>query len=259
MKRLRDAIPIPAVCIRFLSKDPAMKTWTCPTCGPVPPMTLPGGWYLRRKCRCEQHAEEQRFSAVQRQELARARVTLTYTWLGAAWSEVALAHKTFATFRRERQPQAFDLARAFAQAPRGVLALHGSYGTGKTHLLAAIANQLGEQGTTCLFASAVTLFDAIQDRLSQGQDYLGLIRRGVTTPLLLLDDVDKLKPSEFREEMLYRLINGRANAGLPLAISSNSTPNELGRWIGEAGRSRLMMGLIPVPMYGTDYRPEMRS
>ena len=126
MEHLLDAIPIPAVFIRFLSKDPAKKTWTCPTCGPVPPMILPGGWYLRRKCRCEQRDEEQRLGTAQKQELARARVTLTYTWLGAAWSEVALAHKTFATFRRERQPQAFDLARAFALAPRGVLALYGS-------------------------------------------------------------------------------------------------------------------------------------
>ena len=53
-------------------------------------------------------------------------------------------------------------------------------------------------------------------------------------------DIDKLKASEFREEVLYKLVNGRTTAGRPLAISSNCTPGELERWVGKAGRSRLM-------------------
>jgi DNA replication protein DnaC len=74
--------------------------------------------------------------------------------------------------------------------------------------------------------------------------------------LLVLDDLDKLKPSEFREETLYKILNGRSTAGLPMAFSANRAPDELVRWIGEASRSRLMAGLIPVPMNGPDYRLE---
>ena len=165
-------------------------------------------------------------------------------------------HSTFATFRRERQPAAFDLAQAFASRPAGVLAFYGDFGTGKTHLLAAVTNAHIASGKTCLFASVVSLFDAIGERLEQRQDYQDLLRRAIQTPLLVLDDIDKLKPSEFREETLYKLLNGRCTAGLPLAISSNSTPAELERWVGKAGRSRLMQGLIPVPMNGPDYRME---
>jgi len=139
-----------------------------------------------------------------------------------------------------------------------VLALYGSYGTGKTHLLVAVANHLGTTGTPCLFASAVTFFDAIQDCIQQNQDYHQLLRRGIQTPLLLLDDIDKLKASEFREEVLYKLVNGRTTAGRSLAISSNCTPGELERWVGKAGRSRLMTGLIPVQMNGADYRLEVQ-
>ena len=65
---------------------------------------------------------------------------------------------------------------------------------------------------------------------------------------------DELKPSEFREETQYKLINGRINAGLPLALSSNCTPVELERWVGNAEQSRLMTGLIPVQMNGPDFR-----
>jgi DNA replication protein DnaC len=104
----------------------------------------------------------------------------------------------------------------FAQELHGVLALFGSYGTGKTHLLAAIANRLR------------------------------------------LDDVDKLKPSEFREATLYHLIDKRTSAGRALALSLNCTPYELDRFIGEAARSRLMMGLVPVQITGTDFRIDLQ-
>src|SRR5207248_8788053 len=99
--------------------------------------------------------------------------------------------------------QAYDLAHAFAKQPKGTLALYGSFGTGKTHLLAAIANAQVERGHTCRFASVVSLFDALQERIQQGQDYHDLLRQAVQVPLLILDDVDKLNPSEFREETLY--------------------------------------------------------
>ena len=254
MQPLRDFFSVPAPAMRFVSPDREEKTWTCSICGTISPLTLSGGWYVRRRCPCEERAEEQRVIAALREETARARIALTYTWLGATWSETGLAGKTFATFRREAQPGAYDLVHAFAMQPQGVLALYGDNGTGKTHMLAAIANHLRVQGTACLFASAVTLFDAIGDRIQHEQDYLDLIGRAVQTPLLLLDDVDKLKPSEFREEVLYKLINGRTNANRPLALSSNHTPDDLERWVGRAGRSRLMQGLIPVAMQGADFR-----
>ncbi len=145
----------------------------------------------------------------------------TYTWLGREWADEELQHQTFATFDWTRQPKAFDLARQFALNPSGVLALYGSYGLGKTHLLAAIANARNDAGDCCLFASAVTLFDAIQQRIRRDEDYSGLLRRAITTPLLLLDDVDKPKPSEFRQEMYYQIIDGRSKAGRLLVISFN--------------------------------------
>jgi len=259
MKKLRDGLRLPnapAAMRARLSFDPAEKTWTCPTCGVIPPITFAGGWYARRPCRCEEAAREAHELARLRAEVVQARAALTYTWLGHAWAEQGLAAKTFATFDRERQTKAFDQAQRFAKQPQGTLAFFGSFGTGKTHLLAAIANAQIERGRVCRFASVVSLFDALQERLQQGGDYHALLRQAITTPLLLLDDVDKLKPSEFREETLYKLLNGRSVSGLPLALSSNNPPEALARWIGEAGRSRLMHGLIPVPMQGPDFRLE---
>ena len=254
MKRLHDLLPAPVWMLPRLSRNAAEKTWTCPTCGVVPPIALADGWYARRLCSCERAVFDARQLRELQEEQQQARRALTYTWLGRAWSEPGLVTKTFATFRSERQPDAYELAQVFATDPVGTLALYGSFGTGKTHLLAAIANAIITTGGVCRFASVVSLFDALQERIQLGQDYHELLRKAIEAPLLVLDDLDKLKPSEFRGETLYKLLNGRSVAGLPLALSSNNSPDALVRWIGEAGRSRLMAGLIPVPMDGPDYR-----
>jgi DNA replication protein DnaC len=254
MKRVHELLPAPTWMQPRLSRIVEEKTWTCPTCGVIPPIALADGWYARRLCRCERAAFDAEQLRQLQEEQRQARIALTYTWLGRSWSEPELAGKTFATFRGERQPEAYEQAQSFALDPEGTLALYGDFGSGKTHLLAAIANAVAAAGRACRFASVVTLFDAIQERIQTGQDYHELVRKAIDAPLLMLDDLDKLKPSEFREETLYKILNGRSVAGLPLAISANHAPDELVRWIGEAGRSRLMAGLIPVPMKGSDYR-----
>jgi DNA replication protein DnaC len=256
MKRLRNLYSAPTWALPRLSRSPAEKTWTCPQCGVVPPIVFADGWYARRPCACERAAREAEQTHKLAVELGQARTAVTYTWVGRAWADPKLAAKTFATFRRERQLTAWEMAQTFARSPEGTLAFYGSFGTGKTHLLAAIANAVTATGRICRFVSAVSLFDAIGERIGQGEDYHDLLHRAIAAPLLLLDDLDKLKPSEFREETLYKILNGRSSAGLPLALSSNNAPDELVRWIGGAGCSRLMAGLIPVPMFGSDYRLE---
>jgi DNA replication protein DnaC len=259
MKRVCNLYPAPAWALSRLSREPQEKTWICPQCGVMPPIAFSDGWYARRPCACERAAIDAEQTCKLAAERAQARQAFTYTWVGRTWAEPGLAAETFQTFHVARQPVAVEVAQAFAARPQGTLALYGSYGTGKTHLLAAIANAVAARGQTCRFASTTLLFGAIQERIGQGEDYLDLFRRATSAPLLLLDDLDKLKPSEFREETLYTILNGRSVAGLPLAITSNNPPDKLAPWIGGAGCSRLMHGLIPVPMQGPDYRMEVQA
>jgi DNA replication protein DnaC len=239
---------------RHASSDPTDKTWVCPTCGTIRPREIKPGLYLRRTCACEIRQQEAREVERLRRQMQADQQAQTFRWIGQAWARSHLEQLTFATFDRELHPQAFALAQAFAIAPRGTLALTGRYGSGKTHLLVAIANARREANQPCLYVSAVALFEAIQDRIHRGQEYHPLLQRAVRTPLLLIDDLDKPKPSEFREEVYYSLLNQRNLAGLPLAITCNCHPWELERWIGGAGLSRLMQGLIPLEMNGPDYR-----
>jgi|SRR5579883_857737 DNA replication protein DnaC len=258
MERLRIAFPeddsFRAFLQRHASASPAEKTWICPTCGTILPREIKPGLYLRRPCPCEERARERREIEALRAQLQTAQAAQTFAWIGEAWADRSLEQQTFASFERERQPKAFDQALAFAHAPQGTLALTGSYGTGKTHLLAALANAHRQAGKPCLYVSAVTLFEVIQERIHNDQDYQSLLKRAVQTPLLLIDDIDKPKASEFRESLYYHIINKRVLARLPIAISCNCRLPELDHWIGGAARSRLMQGLVPVVMNGPDYR-----
>src|SRR2546423_37663 len=105
MKRIHDLLPAPAWMQPRLSRDAAEKTWTCPTCGVVPPIALADGWYARRLCRCERDAFEAEQLRLLQGEQWQVRTAMTYIWLGRAWSEPELANKTFATFKGERQPE----------------------------------------------------------------------------------------------------------------------------------------------------------
>jgi len=252
----KRSTPISDVVRRVASLDPASKTWTCPRCGVIPPRELhmAPGYYIRQPCACEdrlpgQKADWQRMLREQEQERI-------YTWVGGEWADLALVQKTFATFEKRWQPEAFESALAFARRPQGTLALFGPYGTGKTHLLAAVANEFVCRERPCAYVSAITLFEVLQERIQQNRAYHDLLKRAIHTPLLLIDDLDKVKPSEFRESIYYLLIDKRRMAERPIALSCNVSPPELERWIGKAARSRLMRDLCPVEMQGPDYRME---
>jgi DNA replication protein DnaC len=242
----------------LLSQDASALTWICPTCGLIEPGRRTDGWFYRRLCPCQEEAQERRRRQEDQQKiqhaLAEQRRALVYGWLGSDWPQPGLEDHTFATFEQAAQPEAFVAAQAWAARPQGTLLLTGDYGTGKTHLLAAIANHRRQRAEATLFASVVTLFDAIQDRIRHEQDYHELLRRAIATPLLILDDLDKPKPSDFRQELYYQIIDGRTRVHLPTALSCNCSIAELDRFIGGATRSRLMQGMTLVEMRGQDYR-----
>jgi DNA replication protein DnaC len=192
-------------------------------------------------------------------------VYTTYTWLGERWKDIGLERKALANFicSYREQVTAYEVAAMLAESPNGTLIFYGTYGTGKTHLLAAICNALNERtvlqgisGVQSLYTSAPKLFIAIQQRMQSGEGYQILLERAMTTPFLVIDDIDKSKYSTFREEIYFAIIDARTNAELPTAISTNKI-GELEDYIGGACVSRLKVRAIVVEMIGDDYREKM--
>lgn len=188
--------------------------------------------------------------------LLQARFRNTYLWLGSTWGD-GLKAKTLKNFDASRQPQAVEAVNIFLNDLNGTLIFYGSFGVGKTHLLAALCNALIEKGETPRFATSPNLFTAIQQRIRNNQDYNDIIVSAATSKLLILDDVDKAKWSEFREEIYFAIIDTRVNRGLPTALSTNRL-TELASFMGGAVASRLSIGQLAVEMKGEDQRPHVK-
>jgi DNA replication protein DnaC len=215
--------------------------------------------YRRDTCPCEREARDLNRKIKDQNARARKIDALrrdTFEWLGKAWADAGLEVKTFAKFDQKRQPEAFALTQGFRDIMRGTLILHGSFGIGKTHLLAALCNALHEREKACLFASSTKLFAAIQDLVGRKESYVSLLNRAMNTPLLVLDDIDKAKATDFRQEIYFAIMDERTRRELPTAISTNRLA-ELENLVGGAVCSRFKIGQIGIEMTGSDYRAEL--
>ncbi|MBN1147498.1 MAG: ATP-binding protein [Anaerolineales bacterium] len=118
--------------------------------------------------------------------------------------------------------KAFNAARQFAERPAGWLVIMGTYGSGKTHLAAAIANFRVDNEAPPLFIVVPDLLDHLRATFSPSST-VTLDRRFEeirTSPLLILDDLGTQATTPWVKEKLYQLFNYRYNAELPTVITT---------------------------------------
>ncbi len=246
--------------------------WECEVCGPIAPCALPTGRWIRRSCVCQRKAREAREQTEMQAMWQREQCVRTFGgWLGTRWVDQdvvrAMRGMTFDSFDPSRQEEAYEKAFAFAQNPQGNLLLYGNYGTGKTHLEAAICNYLREVGrllpggqrqpVTSLFVSAPQFFMAYEEtkKAFDQTNHIRLVEHVIGTPILVFDDIDKSRPKEERWEIYWFIFDARCTARRPTILSTNKR-EELDHYIGEASLSRLLRGLVAIEMVGDDYRRE---
>ena len=118
---------------------------------------------------------------------------------------------------------AYDSVRAFGQNPQGWLVLKGGYGSGKTHLAAAIANNRIAQGQMVLFVNTPDLLDHLRAAYSPSSDvaFDERFQQVRNAPLLILDDLGSQSNTEWAQEKLYQIFNHRYNAALPTVVTTN--------------------------------------
>jgi DNA replication protein DnaC len=150
-----------------------------------------------------------------------------------------LAHLTFDTFIAQRDglsPDkaanlrgAFDLARQYADQPQGWLILFGGYGCGKTHLAAAIANQVVERRQQVLFVVVPDLLDHLRATYGPHSPvrYDERFEEVRNAQLLILDDLGTQSSTPWAQEKLFQILNYRYNAQLPTVITSNQSLEEI--------------------------------
>ena len=180
---------------------------------------------------------------------------------------------TFQNFERDRQPEAYDLALSYLGQPRS-LVFYGDVGLGKTHLAAAIVNELLKdspyltgvweaedlEGPLCFvkFDDALATLKSTYRNGYEGMGEQWHIDRWRKVRHLILDEVgqkgrhEEQKPTEFTRRVGYDIIDGRYRLGKPIIVTTNKTLGELADWITHAAVDRLFEMGEPVQMQGHD-------
>jgi DNA replication protein DnaC len=184
------------------------------------------------------------------------------------------ADQTFGTFSLRKDEnlapthvktldEAFQMAQGYSENPEGWLVLMGSYGSGKTHLAAAIANYRASQGFPVMFVVVPDMLDHLRATFSPSSDisYDRRFEEIRTAPLLILDDLGSQAAKPWVQEKLYQLINHRYNAGLPTVITSANTLDEIDPRLQARLMDRRLVRIAPItaPSYrGKETRKRTR-
>jgi DNA replication protein DnaC len=143
--------------------------------------------------------------------------------------------------------------------------ISGQAGTGKSHILKAIALKACERGVTMRYARCVDLLDDLHASLADGT-YSKRLRAWARPKLLIIDDVGlgqlkKRDDEPTAAHTLYNLVDRRHTHG-STAITSNIELSDWGRYLGDATLTaaildRLVMHAIRIQITGPSYRQQV--
>lgn len=159
------------------------------------------------------------------------------------------------------QPNSNELAKAkqditnYIQTFDGTknLLLHGSYGTGKSHLSVSITKALMAKKKKCLFLSLPKLLTKIKETYNnKGVTEDELLAAIQNVDLLVLDDIGAEHHTDWVNSKLFEILDDRSGKSTIYTTNLNST--ELRAQINERNFSRMMENTEIIKMNGRDYR-----
>lgn len=211
---------------------------------------------------------------------------------------------SFDNFHADEQPNAFDVCKRYVKDYQDsnkpyslVLYSEKSWGTGKTHLVYAIANEMMHKSIDLdnvvfkgdywespkipqpdcpvYFTSEPDLFRRIQatynirnDERQTHETEDDVIRHLTEVPLLIIDDIGKedRQDSKFIQRMLFAIIDGRYRENMPIILTANLSPSKLALHLGgETGNMASYDRLLEmcqqqfIKVEGKSYRPRMKG
>lgn len=139
------------------------------------------------------------------------------------------------------------------------LLLWGEPGNGKTHLAAAIVNELSKKGYIVVFQSVPELLQRVRSTFNSEnkENETQIMRALLECDLLILDDIGAEKTTEWVEEKLFNIIDGRYRKELPTLYTSNLEPKELKNQVGKRSYDRMVETSLTVKNEAASYRREI--
>ena len=205
------------------------------------------------KCQSDEYNKQQ-----EKQKQEQRRIELQNK-RGYCFDSLAMSEYTFEKCAIKDDPLyflAYDYAKNFQRMlddGKG-LTFFGNVGAGKTYLAAAIANDVIEQG----YSARMTNFATINAEMRDG-DFAAYMRDLMSNDLLIIDDLESERQSEYMQETVHNIIDRRHTTHKPLIVTTNLTAKELkSRDNTPKARiySRLMGMTLPIEFSGEDLREE---
>lgn len=136
--------------------------------------------------------------------------------------------RTFENFSQNKNNErAYNAAKKYSEnfkqykSEGAGIILSGTYGTGKTHLAAAISIDLINQGIPVVFGTLINLLGKIRQTYHNDEDEWEVLNIYTSADLLVIDDLGKEKPTEWVLEKLYSIVNDRYENNKPIVITTN--------------------------------------
>jgi DNA replication protein DnaC len=184
---------IPTKIFNFLGKDEFITTPGCPECNREK--------VLRERARAELEEKEQLINKYKRMNIGKK-----------FWNE---SFETFDAYTDELKKH-LATARKFAEKPEGKLVMLGEHGNGKNHLVASILKKTGG-----LIYRAYEIGLLLRQTINGTTTEYDVLKRLCETPVLIIDEIEKLKDSEAKNHWLSYVVGKRYDDMLPIIFIGN--------------------------------------
>lgn len=219
----------------------------------------------------EQKAKEE---AERLEKERRAKMARIERLIGRSGIKKRFQQRTFENFKTDTAERArcYKIAKRYADTfseryARGEgLYIEGTNGTGKTHLAAAIALQLLNEGIPVICKTSSDMFTDIKKAYDGGDmSEAQILDIYKSADLLIIDDLGKEQCSDWSMTTLYSIVNDRYEDMKPIIVTTNYGAEDLVRVLTPRGYdsgkivaiiSRLRETSTAITMAWADYRSQ---
>lgn len=234
-----------------LPEDALEETPACPLCGDT-------GYRNGQVCRClrKYYAQEQQKELSRMLDLGNQ----SFDTFSLDWYPDRVEPGQRRSAREHMEERVYnscaEYAHSFGRKPANLL-LFGAPGLGKTHLSAAIAREVSEQGWSVVYDTAAHVFERFESQKfgrEDGETVSSDVERVLTCDLLILDDLGTEMTTAFVQSALYQIVNTRLMEKRSTIISTNLSPEKLAQRYSPQIASRIEGEYQLLPFVGEDIR-----